>query len=462
MASNYFIEYTHFLNDIQNKLMRIQLRFNGCLESIRRDIASGIISPLDGEILLRQRMDKYYGGVDSKYRLSNSDVEFIRQYAAVDNNGQLLASFLKREYLDKRDKLSAILESLRIYGYLDTLSEKDARLSVKIAMHDHYSSKLGEVEQRMSNLLQMYGDKEKHTRRYAELDEQRNKLQKALNAVATLDKVPQETFDRIVSQFYDVERKYYEWFLKMEIKREYEVGSVYQEHCDTMSSIDSTSNAILTSSDQVVKLTSELEDTNRDLFNVLMGISTFDINSALGEQEKPKKRLFGKVEEPNNKEKLLNVFIGLMSINGITSYVKEMFGNGDSSVSLNNAFYTYFNKKYGEDTMYVEPVSFINDLRDDVVSYYKDKIEDLINKINGLNVKINSNTTLMCGNIRVGMNQAGLQRDIREQYPAKRDELLIPGFTFDELERIYTDLKEFIGNGFSFGTDDEELFLRKV
>ena len=462
MASNYFIEYTHFLNDIQNKLMRIQLRFNECLESIRRDIASGIISPLDGEILLRQRKDKYYGGVDSKYRLSNSDVEFIRQYAAVDNNGQLLASFLKREYLDKRDKLSAILESLRIYGYLDTLSEKDARLSVKIAMHDHYSSKLGEVEQRMSNLLQMYGDKEKHTKRYAELDEQRNKLQKALNAVATLDKVPEETFDRIVSQFYDVERKYYEWFLKMEIKREYEVGSVYQEHCDTMSSIDSTSNAILTSSDQVVKLTRELEDTNRDLFNVLMGISTFDINSALGEQEKPKKRLFGKVEEPNNKEKLLNVFIGLMSINGITSYVKEMFGNGDSSVSLNNAFYTYFNKKYGEDTMYVDPVGFINDLRDDIVSYYKDKIEDIINKINCLNVKINSNTTLMCGNIRVGMNQAGLQRDIREQYPAKRDELLIPGFTFDELERIYTDLKEFIGNGFSFGTDDEELFLRKV
>lgn len=462
MASNYFIEYTHFLNDIQNKLMRIQLRFNECLENIRRDIASEVLSIEDGEILLRQRMDKYYGGVDSKYRLSNSDVEFIRQYAAVDNNGQLLACFLKREYLDKRDKLSAILESLRIYGYLDSLSKEDARLSVKVAMHDHYSSQLANVEFKINNLLQMYGDKEKHTRRYSELDEQRNKLQKALSAVANLDKVPDETFDRIVSQFYDVERKYYEWFLKMEIKREYEVGSVYQEHCDTMGNIDSTSNTILTSSDQVIKLTKELEDTNRDLFNVLMGISTFDINGALGEQEKPKKRLFGKVEDPNNKERLLNVFIGLMSINGITSYVKEMFGNGDSSVNLNNAFYTYFNKKYGEDTMFVEPVSFINDLRDDIVAYYKEKIEDIINKINGLNVKINSNTTLMCGNIRVGMNQAGLQRDIREQYPAKRDELLITGFTFEELERIYTDLKEFIGNGFSFGTDDEELFLRKV
>ena len=30
------------------------------------------------------------------------------------------------------------------------------------------------------------------------------------------------------------------------------------------------------------------------------------------------------------------------------------------------------------------------------------------------------------------------------------------------LDKMYAALKEFIGNGFSFGTDDEELFLRKV
>ena len=34
--------------------------------------------------------------------------------------------------------------------------------------------------------------------------------------------------------------------------------------------------------------------------------------------------------------------------------------------------------------------------------------------------------------------------------------------TIEELNRIYADLKEFIRDGFSFGTDDEEIFLRKV
>ncbi len=169
-----------------------------------------------------------------------------------------------------------------------------------------------------------------------------------------------------------------------------------------------------------------------------------------------------KKEELNNREMLFEVFLNLLSINGLKTYIEEIYGNSDNSVNLNEAFNKYFNKKYGEETLYVEPYTFINDFREVVALCYKDKLEDIMNKINIQNIKINSNTTLMCDNIRIGMNQASLQKEIREQYPAKRDELMIIGFTMEELERIYTNLKEFIGNGFSFGTDDEELFLRKV
>ncbi len=460
-GNNYFIEYTHYLYDLQDKLMRIQLRFNECLNNVRSDISKGVLLLEEGNRLLSQRMDTYYKDVDSRYRLSKEDVDFVRTYAEVDKDGQLLATFLKREYLDKKDKLSDMLESIRIYGYLDSLSSEDARISVKVAMHDHYNSQLGNVEYRMNNLYQVYGEKVRHNRGYLELEQQKKKLEKALSAIATLDTAPEEVFQRIVSQFYDVDRKYYDWFLKMEIKEEYEEGTIYTKHCDTMRNIESTSDTILTASDEVTKLNKELEDTNKDLFEALIGISTFDINGALSVQEKPKKRLFKK-EEDNNKEGLLNVFIGIMSLSSINKYAVVTFGNGEPSVNLNESFDKYFNKKYGEDTLYVDPNQFVNDLRDCTIAYYKEKIGELISKINGLNVKINSNTTLMCGNIKVGMNEAMLQRNIREQYPAKRDELQISGFSFEELERIYTDLKEFIGNGFSFGTDDEELFLRKV
>lgn len=461
MAGNYFIEYTNYINDLQYKLMKIQLRYNECIENVRRALRDGEITEEEANVLLNQRMDMYYEQYDSKYTLSKRDVEFIRTYAALDRNGMLLASFLKGEYLDKKDKLLGILEAVKIYGYLDSLSSEDARLSVKSAMFEHYNSQLEKIENRMNNIVSMYGEKEKRSRRYLELDEQRNKLLKALNAVAGLDKAPEEVFDRIVRQFYDVDKKYYEWFLKMQIKQEYEDGTVYQEHVDTMTTISDTTTTLVNSSDEVIKLNRTLEDTNREMFNVILGISQYDVDSALALQEKPKKRMFRK-EELNNKEGLFNVFVGLLTINGLKSYIEFMYGNGKDTINLNETFEVYFTKKYGEGTMYVDPNKFINDFRDDVIAYYKEKIEEIINKINVLNVKINSNTYLMCGNIRVGMNQAVLQRDIREQYPAKRDELMIVGFTMDELNRIYTDLKEFVGNGFSFGTDDEELFLRKV
>lgn len=461
MAGNYFIEYTNYINDLQYKLMKIQLRYNECIENVRRALRDGEITEEEANVLLNQRMDMYYEQYDSKYTLSKRDVEFVRTYAALDRNGMLLASFLKSEYLDKKDKLLDILEAVKIYGYLDSLSSEDARLSVKSAMFDHYNSQLEKIENRMNNLISMYGEKEKRSRRYLELDEQRNKLLKALNAIAGLDKASEEVFDRIVRQFYDVDKKYYEWFLKMQIKQEYEDGTVYQEHVDTMTTISDTTTTLVNSSDEVISLNRTLEDTNREMFNVILGISQYDVDSALALQEKPKKRMFRK-EELNNKEGLFNVFVGLLTINGLKSYIEFMYGNGNDTINLNETFEVYFTKKYGEGTMYVDHNKFINDFRDDVIAYYKEKIEEIINKINVLNVKINSNTYLMCGNIKVGMNQAVLQRDIREQYPAKRDELMIVGFTMDELNRIYTDLKEFVGNGFSFGTDDEELFLRKV
>lgn len=461
MATNYFIGYMDYIHGLQYELMKIQLRYNECIDNIRRSISNGELSREDGDILLAQRMDMYYEQYDSKYRLSKRDVEYVRTYADLDRNGILLTTFLKHEYLDKRDKLIDMLESVKVYGRLNSVSYDESVLMVQDDMNKYYGEQLSDVENKMNRLVSMYGEKEKKTRRYMELEEKRNGLLKALNAIANLDKAPVESFERIVRQFYDVDKKYYEWFLKMQIKQEYEDGIVYQEHIDTIENISNTTDTVAGASDELIVVNRELENTNKEMFNVLIGISQFDVDGALALQEKPKKRLFKK-EELNNKEGLFNVFIGLLGINGLKTYIEIKYGNGEDSVNLNNVFETYFNGKYGEGTLYVEPSKFISDFRDDIVYYYKEKIEELINKINILSVKINSNTTLMCGNIKVGMNQALLQKDIREQYPAKRDELIIIGFTMDELNKIYTDLKEFVGNGFSFGTDDEELFLRKV
>ena len=461
MTKTYFAEYTDYINDLQNRLMKIQLKFNELLNNVRRDMDCGIISNEEGNKYLGVRMDQYIVDGNPNYSLPKEDTEFVREFGDLDINGQLLSTMLKRGYLDKSQKLGEIFEAVRVYGYLDSLSDKDARLTVKIALNEYYSKELKKVEDKINYYVGIYGEKEKHTVRYQTLNNDRIKLKKALDAFSHLEDAPDDVFYRIVSQFYKVKRTYYEWFLKMQIKQEYEDGNVYTEHCELMEDIQETGNTILTASDQLVKMNRVLEAANNELFNTLTSLSTFDIASVIGEETKPKKKLFKK-EEPNNKEALFNLFVSLVTIVGVKRYVEEMFGNGDSSVNLNEVFEKYFKNKYGEERLFVEPNVFVNGLKDEIIAFYKEDIFEIMGKINTLNVKINSNTTMMCGNIRLSVDQARLQRDIREEYPARKDQLLISGFSMEELNRIYADLKEFIRDGFSFGTDDEEIFLRKV
>ena len=44
MAKTYMEEYTGFINGIQNRLLKIQFRFNGILADIKEAVDSGIIT----------------------------------------------------------------------------------------------------------------------------------------------------------------------------------------------------------------------------------------------------------------------------------------------------------------------------------------------------------------------------------------------------------------------------------
>lgn len=321
MTKTYFAEYTDYINDLQNRLMRIQLKFNELLNNVRRDIDRGIISLEEGSRYLNARMDEYLDGVNPDYALPKEDTEFVREFGDLDENGQLLSSMLKREYLDKSQKLKDIFEAVRIYGYLDSLSDKDARLTVKFALNEYYSKEYKKVDDKINYYLGIYGEKEKHTVRYQTLNADRTKLKRALDAFAHLEDAPDDVFDRIVSQFYKVKKMYYEWFLKMQIKQEYEDGTIYTEHCDLMENISETGNTVLSASDEVMNLNRSLEATNKEFFDTLSSLATFDIEAATQDIVKPKKKLFKK-EEPNNKELLFNIFVSLVTIVGVKNILK--------------------------------------------------------------------------------------------------------------------------------------------
>lgn len=462
MAKTYMEEYAGFINGIQNRLLKIQFRFNGILADIKEAVDSGIITEELGNRLLNARMDKFIPNVDSRYVLSKADTEFVAKYAALDEHGQLLFTMIKDEYLDKANKIKVICDSIKVFSYLDSIGKSDARLTVKVALYEYYSMEVTSIDDKLNSLVSIYGENEKHSTRYQRLTIEKEKIEKVLRVISQLENSSDEVFEKIVSQFYGVKKNYYDWFLQMQIKQEYEEGTIYEENCSLMNSMSSDSKKVLSASDEVALLTRSLEDNNKALFSVLNDLASFNVEDVLGVSEKPKKFFFQKALITDNKEDLFKLFFSLVGFFGVNKYIEDTYSNGNNSISLNTVFDSYFDKTYGTEISYVEPSKFISDLRNTIVGHYQNNIEDLMYKIGALNVKINSNASRLCGSINTGVQNANLMKRIRDEYPAKKDQLVLSGFTMDELERIYKDLKEFIGAGYGFGADSVKVFLRKV
>lgn len=462
MAKTYMEEYTGFINGIQNRLLKIQFRFNRILADVKEAVDNGIITEELGNRLLNARMDKFIPNVDSKYVLSKADTEFVAKYAALDDCGQLLSTMIKDEYLDKASKIKVMCDSIKVFSYLDSIGKSDARLTVKVALYEYYSNEVSTIDQKLNNLVSIYGENEKHSTRYQTLVLEKEKIEKVLRVISQLENASDEVFEKIVSQFYGVKKNYYDWFLQMQIKQEYEEGTIYEENCSLLSSMSSDGKKVLSASDEVVLLTRSLEDNYKALFSVLSDLASFKVEDVLGVSEKPKKFFFQKAQVTDNKEDLFKLFVSLVGFFGVNKYIEDTYSNDNNAISLNTAFDSYFEKTYGTVVSYVEPYKFIGDLRTVIVGYYQNNIEDLMYRIGALNVRINSNASRLCGNINTGVQNANLMKRIRDEYPAKRDKLVLSGFTMDELERIYKDLKEFIGAGYGFGADSVKMFLRKV
>ena len=109
ISNNYFEEYTEFIDEIQNRIMKIQLKFNECQSLINSDYSKGFIAKEVAEKMLAVRINQFVPSMDRMYRLSKEEIDFINQYAALDSQGNVLATILKPEYIEKANMLDNIL-----------------------------------------------------------------------------------------------------------------------------------------------------------------------------------------------------------------------------------------------------------------------------------------------------------------------------------------------------------------
>lgn len=465
-SSNYFEEYTEFIQGLENSIMEIQFRYNECLNWVQKDFESGLLSEEDYKKLITARMDTYIPGYSDKYTLSMEDTKFISEVADVDNEGKVLSTFLKSKYLRKEQLLKDIFQAVRIFAYYDTFDFETRKSVFQDIVVKFYQGKLNEALAKKNSLENVYGDKVNNSSKYKETCENIKTINYNLQLFNSISNCTPEQLTRLIGEFYKIKYMFYEWYKKMSYKEEYENGFVYGEHLASIGDLGQEYNNSLIIQNNIAGIYKDITVLNRLLIAFLEKIGNIDINQ-FEEVQQSKRRFFKKVEL-NNKDKLFLLFKEIYRITGASLYIeqfdteyqenkakKEEEQNKELELNLQRCFDTYFSGAY-EDAKYVEPDVFLGQFKRDLCSFYKKSISNFEKELEVQNRQLERCNVSQERNLGKSMRQANMISEIHNGYNG-RESVTLAGFNLDELSRMYDSLKMFIINGFKFDSDEEKL-----
>ena len=169
ITSDFFEEYTEFINGLQNRIMKIQLKYNECQSLISRDFSKGFIAKEVAEKMLAVRINQFVPSMDRMYRLSKEEIDFINQYAALDTSGNVLATMLKPEYLQKAELLERIKKSVKTFDYYEKLDPESKRIKIKQELVTTFTRRMEALQNKAQNILRVRGANAENSSAYQQL-----------------------------------------------------------------------------------------------------------------------------------------------------------------------------------------------------------------------------------------------------------------------------------------------------
>lgn len=451
ITSDFFEEYTEFINGLQNRIMKIQLKYNECQSLISRDFSKGFIAKEVADKMLAVRINQFVPSMDRMYRLSKEEIDFINQYAALDTSGNVLATILKPEYLQKAELLERIKKSVKIFDYYEKLDPESKRIKIKQELVTSFTKRIEVLNAKAQNILRVRGENADKSSAYQQLQAEITKCTNALESFDQIMEYDDELLIKLLSSFYQIDYYYYDWYTKMELRSLKESDELYKEHTAT------TGKAVKTASDLYEGQTSlrenndKLQKLNNELISFLESIIDFDIDEfedkhtqSGGLFKRPKKTV-------NNIETLLELFTELSLLPGTQRYLQETFYKEEKQITVAECFNRYFTTKYSSERTYVDLYNFLLTFKKQVLAFYKKEISTLQKAIDS-QIKINGGIVVVQANIvEQSHNQAILQQKVYNASTYDLKSLKIDGFTEEELEKIFRSLQAMLTPTYSFG-----------
>ena len=232
----------------------------------------------------------------------------------------------------------------------------------------------------------------------------------------------------------------------MSLKEENDNGFVYQEHLGLMQKINGDISCLSVKRKTLEEEQSEARKVSSDLIKFLEAIADFDLTKF--EEKKEKKSLFRRNVQESNKDVLFEVFTALLLLPGTFNYVinnlaLEGEDKDNNAYDAKECFDKFFNDTYGEDTTYVSLINFVSDFRKAVTAYSKKIVSQYESVIKKSETSVTDYTKGLDSSFMKALSQSQVISDIHLGYTGK-ESILLPGFTFEELESMYFSLKSYI------------------
>lgn len=399
-------EYENECNELRNRLFQIRQKFEFLKGNLKVDYDKGLVSKSDYQRLIALPID---GFIESPYSLSYEEVEFVKKYAELNSHGEIMACLLKQEYLAKLDVLRKLYRSIEIFSFYDKMTleqRKEYFLSELSKRHDE-----GIVELR-GNI--------QNGKQY--LDELLLKQQNTVNN-CSLDQL-----NSCIEHFYDIDYSFYEWFLKMSLKDEYDSGFIFGEHVENSSKISNRLKDLDFNLVEHDKLLKEYFELMNSYVSFTEGIVSWRSNR--------KKSIF---KRKLNIEDYYELFKKVSYMPSALKYFDKYMLESNDVIDIKNCFDVYNKENYQFGLDGISEEDYVRTLFKNILLYFKNKLDILKSKLMNIQSEFGSvQKDLSVLSIK-NINGAKLENDIFMNLDSLSN-LAIPNFDSDELRTIYEDL----------------------
>ncbi len=428
--------YSDTLNQIRSTLLRYHIEFEQLKSKALNDYREGKLLEGGYKFAASKKIGEYYtvnGGKKSSYCLSKEQVDFIKKYAELDENGDILLDSLKPEYVEKSQKLNSIFESIRTFQFFANLNLADLREVMAQIIGDNYDNSIKKVEEAKENgasEVELDGNVYK-----AEIfDVVIGKLQlHKTQSVGRIGISSQEELFNLIEQYYDVNYSYYTWFRTKKLQEDSQDVDIALGHERQMRMVEYRRGVL---QDNVLKYQSKVDEINSVSSDYQQFMGAVMITSGNDKVAGQKREGFASklFHKKDNLAELRVLFEVLKNLPGVSRYLGTFSGS--------DVFQAFMNNNYPSVT-YLSPNDFKRAFVSRVNEYYLLTLAELGKELESSKNLIGKSAADLTDNISIAQEEAVYRTEmIRSLGVAAK----LEGMTDAEETTIFEDMKEYFAN----------------